>query len=173
MGKMKYDEDFPKRAEDLARQGLRDIDIARKLNISKDTFYKYQKQFPDFADAIKKGKAPVDFEVENALLKRAMGYEYEEVHVELEPEENSDKPSKRIKSIRRVKKFIPPDTAACIFWLLNRRPHQWRDRKHLEIPPGTKLPLEIILSNGNATRKITAENKANRALPASGKSASE
>jgi len=173
VAKLKYTEDFPKIAEDLARQGLRDEDIARKLGISKDTYYKYQKQFPDFADAIKKGKAPVDFEVENALLKRALGYEYEEVHVELEPEAESDRPSNRVKSIRRVKKFTPPDTAACIFWLLNRRPDIWRDRKHLEIPPGTKLPLEIILSNGNATRKITAGDKASRALPAPGKSASE
>ena len=69
MAKLKYDEDFPARAEDWARQGLRDEDIAKKLGISKDTFYEYKKMFPDFSDAIKRGKAPIDFEVENKLLK--------------------------------------------------------------------------------------------------------
>ena len=31
-------------------------------------------RFPEILEALKKGKAPVDIEVENALLKRATGY---------------------------------------------------------------------------------------------------
>ena len=52
------------------------------MGISVETFYKYVKKYPDFSDSLKKGKAPVDVRVENALLKRAMGYEYEETIVE-------------------------------------------------------------------------------------------
>lgn len=55
----KYNDDFPLLAEDYARQGMKDIDIARKLGISKQTFYNYQKIYIDFLDSIKKGKAPM------------------------------------------------------------------------------------------------------------------
>jgi len=51
----KYNDDFPLLAEDYARQGMKDIDIARKLGISKQTFYNYQKIYIDFLDSIKKG----------------------------------------------------------------------------------------------------------------------
>lgn len=58
--------------EGWARDGLTDEQIADNLNISKDTFYKYKKTYPDFSDSLKKGKEVVDYEVENALLKNAL-----------------------------------------------------------------------------------------------------
>ncbi len=78
MAKEKYRDDFPLLAEGYAREGMIDVEIAAKLGINKDTLYKYQKKYPEFLESIKKGKAPVDFMVENALLKRALGYEYVE-----------------------------------------------------------------------------------------------
>jgi len=130
MAKSKYDDNFPLLAEDYARRGLTDIQIAEKLGISKATFYEYQKTYPDFLDSIKRGKKPVDVEVENALLKRAQGYEYEEVHVEFKTgqEEEKAKP----KSIKKIKKQVVPDVTAQIFWLKNRRSKLWRDRHDIE-----------------------------------------
>lgn len=58
--------------EGWARDGLTDEQIADNLNISKDTFYKYKKKYPDFSDSLKKGKEIVDYEVENALLQNAL-----------------------------------------------------------------------------------------------------
>jgi len=58
MAKLKYDKDFPIRAEGLARQGLLNRQIGEKLGISETTFYEYQKIFPKFLRAIKKGRTP-------------------------------------------------------------------------------------------------------------------
>ena len=58
--------------EGWARDGLTDEQIADKLGISKDTFYKYKKKYPDFSDSLKRGKEIIDYEVENALLKNAL-----------------------------------------------------------------------------------------------------
>ncbi len=110
--------------EGLARDGLTDEQISQKIGIGTTTFYRWQEQFREIRDAIKKGKAPVDVQVENALLKRALGYEYEETITEME-EVSGGKPKKHI---RKVTKHMPPDTTAQIFWLKNRRPDRWRDK---------------------------------------------
>ena len=81
--------------EGWARDGLTDEQIYNNLGISKDTFYKYIKQYTDFSDALKKGKDIIDYQVEKALLSKA----------------------------------LKGDTTAIIFWLKNRRPDKWRDRK--------------------------------------------
>lgn len=65
--------------EAWARDGLIDEEIAKRLGISRDTFYKYKKEYAVFSEALKKGKEVVDYAVESALLKRALGYEYVEV----------------------------------------------------------------------------------------------
>ena len=65
--------------EAWARNGLTDEQIAKNLGISKDTFYKYKKEHTDFSDSLKRGKEVIDIEVENALLKRALGYKYNEI----------------------------------------------------------------------------------------------
>ena len=164
MAKLKYDEDFPARAEDWARQGLRDEDIAKKLGISRETFYQYIKTYPDFSDALKKGKAPIDFEVENALLKRARGFEYEEVHIEYKPGETDDGSEKLIPvHITKVKKFVAPDTAACAFWLKNRRKRKWRDRHDFAID-GNVL-LKVITAIPRSTDKKPKKKPSSKKSP--------
>lgn len=56
-----------------AREGLSNDQIAHNIGVSRTTFYKWQKEHEDFANAIKQGKEVVDFMVENALFKNAMG----------------------------------------------------------------------------------------------------
>lgn len=102
--------------EGWARDGLTDEQIAKNIGISRASLYEWKKKEIDISDALKKGKEIVDFEVENALLKRALGYEYEE-----ETYENGI-------LTKKVKKQVPPDTTAQIFWLKNRKPNNWKDR---------------------------------------------
>lgn len=108
------------RLEGWARDGLTDEQIAHNAGISPSTLYDWKGKFPELSEALKHGKDVVDRQVENALLKRALGYSYTEVRVE-ESEKDGQK-------VTRTKKFIPPDTTAQIFWLKNRKPAQWRDR---------------------------------------------
>lgn len=114
--------------EGWARDGLTDEQIAHNIGIAGRTYYEWQERFPQFAQAIKKGKAPVDIQVENALLKRALGYEYEETTTEII--ENPD--GTKRKHIKKVTKMVLPDTLAQFFWLKNRRPDKWRDKPAVE-----------------------------------------
>lgn len=114
--------------EGWARDGLTDAQIADNMGIAAGTLYEYKKRYPEFASVLKKGKEVVDFHVENALLKRALGYEYEETEA-IVTDAGSESGTKRIK---RVKKHMAPDVTAQIFWLKNRKPNEWREKKTTE-----------------------------------------
>ena len=118
-----------------ARDGLTDEQIAKNIGIAVRTYYEWKERFPQFRQAIKKGKAPVDIEVENALLKRALGYEYEETITEIEEVAEG----RQKKHIRRIRKHMPPDVGAIVFWLKNRKPGKWRDK--IEAAPETENEL--------------------------------
>lgn len=161
MARLKYEKDFPLRGEDFARRGMTDKKIAKMLGISETTFYEYLKVYPEFLEAIKRGKAPVDVEVENALLKRARGYEYEETMVEYKPGK-SGKVSKKSRPslIRKTQKQVIPDVTAQIVWLTNRRPALWKHRKdvaltgHLNLKIITAVPRSNPISDkGNKNGK--------------------
>ena len=53
--------------------------LLKKIGIHRDTLNEWKKKYSDISDTLKRGKEVVDLRVENALLKRALGYEYEEV----------------------------------------------------------------------------------------------
>ncbi|WP_343844514.1 helix-turn-helix domain-containing protein, partial [Faecalicatena contorta] len=61
--------------EGWARDGLTDEQIATNIGISRDTLYRWKNEYSDISDTLKRGKEVVDRQVENALLKRALGYE--------------------------------------------------------------------------------------------------
>ena len=119
--------------EGWARDGLTDEQIAHNIGINVKTLWDWKVRFDPICNAIKKGKAPVDIQVENALLKRALGYEYEEVTTEITETPYIDKRGKervrKQKHVKKTKKIVLPDTTAQIFWLKNRRPDKWRDKR--------------------------------------------
>src|SRR5699024_4520505 len=82
--------------------------------------YNYKRDHLEILESLKRGKEVVDRQVENALLKRAMGYKYDEITYE-DGEET-----------KRVTKEVVPDTTAQIFWLKNRKPIEWRDKQQIE-----------------------------------------
>jgi len=125
----KYNENFPLMAEGYAREGMTDAQIAKQLNISITTLKCYQKKYPEFAEALQSGKLPVDTDVENSLLKKACGYTRREEYIENSTENRNGNTVEREKH-RIVIKDVPPDTAAAIFWLRNRRPDKWNDKQH-------------------------------------------
>jgi len=134
--KTKYDPDtFPLLAEGYFRDGLTDEQVSAKLGINPDTFYEYLKKYPDFSEAVKQGKRPVDIEVEKALLNRAIGFEYEEVkteYLENHAEGKKSKDPKATKVTKTVKKVVG-DVRAQQWWLKNRMRNKWRDRPPEEV----------------------------------------
>lgn len=126
--------------EGWARDGLIDEQIANNLGISVDTFYKYKKKYPEFSEALKKGKEVSDYEVENALFKKATGY-----IIKL----NKQKVTKDGDIIEITEEmYMQPDTTAQIFWLKNRRPDKWRDKVELNNENEKTLEkLDEVLKN--------------------------
>ena len=118
-----------------ARDGLTEQQIAHNMGIGLTTLKDWKNKFPSILTAIKKGKAPVDLEVENALLKRALGYDYEEVITEIEEMGEG----RQKKHVRKLKKHMAPDVTAQIFWLKNRRPGRWRDKIEAAPEQGNEL----------------------------------
>ena len=116
--------------EGWARDGLTNEQIAKNLGIGKTTFYKMIKEHSELSEHLKKGKEVIDYEVENALLKRALGYKYEEKTYESIYDKELDMHTERL--TKRVTKQVAPDTTALIFWLKNRKPKQWRDKIDIE-----------------------------------------
>ena len=118
-----------------ARDGLVNDQIAQQIGIHPSTLYDWQNKYPEIAEALKQGKEVVDRQVENALLKRALGYEYEEV--KMIATENGGK------RVEKTRKQVLPDVTAQIFWLKNRKPEEWRDRKETEITGKDGGPVEL------------------------------
>ena len=126
-----------------ARDGLTDDQIAAKIGINRATLYDWYNRHPDIHNAVKRGKEPVDTQVENALLKRALGYDYEETVTEVEDLGGG----KTKKHVRKVTRHVAPDTTAQIFWLKNRKPKQWRDKLEATVDIDTEdlSPLVELL----------------------------
>lgn len=113
--------------EGWARNGLTNEQIAHNCGITRETLNQWRNKYSAISDALKKGKEVVDIQVENALLQRALGYDYEEREEFIE-----DTDGARKKRVRVLKKKALPDVAAQIFWLRNRRRGTWSNN-----PEGT------------------------------------
>ncbi len=124
------------------RNGASEEEIAKRLGIAYSTF-NLCKQKSELSEVLKKGKEIVDSEVENALLTRALGYEYDEVT----KERNSEG---ELVVTKTVKKQVVPDTTAQIFWLKNRCPAEWKDKREID---GVEFRLEVP----DSIKKLSAE----------------
>lgn len=142
------DEDSLLKVQGWARDGLSNDQIAHNIGITAKTLCEWQNRFSEFRNAIKKGKEVVDREVENALLKRAMGYEYDEITQE--PVTDKDTGITEMRVTKRVTKQIVPDVTAQIFWLKNRKPEEFRDKRDVELSGSVDLGSIIKKARGRA-----------------------
>ncbi|EKE03248.1 MAG: hypothetical protein ACD_20C00228G0014 [uncultured bacterium] len=152
---MKYDPEMhPHLAAKYAKEGLINTQIAQKLNIGKTTLYNWQKRYVEFRESLKKNKEIVDYQVESALLKKALGYEYEEIEevilatkttTETKDGETSIITKQPVR-IKRTRKIVHPDTTACIFWLKNRDKKKWRSNPEQESDNGDGTLSDLIES---------------------------
>lgn len=103
--------------------------LRRIWGVAYSTFRTWRDKYSALSAVLKKNKDVADRQVENALLKRALGYRYDEVTVEGGIE------------TKRVTKEVVPDTTAQIFWLKNRKPDVWRDKQNLEVSGTVNNPF--------------------------------
>lgn len=129
--------------EGWARDGLIDEQIARNMGITAKTLYEWKNKYSEICEALKKGKEVIDRQVENALLKRALGYVVEEVTTEYVPELGYEIVTKK------VKKQVAGDTFAMIYWLNNRKPAEWRQKQDINANVDGELNIKVNISDAN------------------------
>lgn len=157
MAKGKYQEWLTKegllRLQGWARDGLTDEQIAANIGINVATLYRWENEFCDIRNALKYGKEVVDRQVENALLKSALGYMYDEVTEERRDDE--------LVVTKVVHKEVQPNTTAQIFWLKNRKRAEWRDRVENAITgaDGGAVKVETLTESDVDKRIKELENK--------------
>lgn len=132
--------------EGWARDGLTYEQIAHNMNINVTTFQKWKASIKSDDDekskifkALKKGRAVADYEVENALFKSACGFYVEEEVQERDPDTGL------MFVTKRTKKFVPPNSTSQIFWLKNRKPAEWRDKREHVIEDDESTSAGIII----------------------------
>ena len=110
--------EYVDQARRLCEVGLTDQEIADFFEVDVYTIHRWKHGFPEFCHALKNAKDVADERVERSLYHRAIGYSFE-------AEEVFQYQGEIVRA--KVRKHLPPDTTAAIFWLKNRRKEAWRD----------------------------------------------
>lgn len=105
------------------RAGLSLEQIALKIGINVATLAKWRVKYDKIGEALKKGREIVDTEVENALLKRALGYN---IFLKKAMKIKKDQYAEEVIYVEE-EVHIQGDVGAQIFWLTNRKPETWQN----------------------------------------------
>jgi hypothetical protein len=139
--KTKYKKEFCEQAYKLCLLGADDKRIAAFFDVSEKTLDNWKKAYPEFLQSIKEGKENADAVIAESLYHRAKGYQGKETKF--------FQKDGKVTDFRDVIVDHPPDTTACIFWLKNRQPKQWRDKQEMQI--AVDMPQFNVIEglNGN------------------------
>lgn len=138
----KYKDEYVKQASVACKLGATDADLAEMFSVSQRTINYWKSNFEEFANSLVLGKEPADERVKSSLYHRATGYSHPEDDIRVIDGEIVITPTI---------KHYPPDTTACIFWLKNRLPEEFRANPE----PGDDdyvAPVKIEVSVVDATK---------------------
>lgn len=110
--------------EAWARDGCILEEIANKIGVQRYTLSKWRKKYPEIQKALSVGKELIDYRVENALLKSALGYTTKEIKVTLGKKMLNGEVFEVLKET--TTREVPPNVTACMAWLNNRKHDQWK-----------------------------------------------
>lgn len=130
-------------------------EIANRIGISPSTLNEWCEKYEEIDEAIRTTREIVDYQVENALLKAALGYKTKEIKVTVGKKVINGETVELLKET--TTKEVAPNVNAAIFWLNNRKFDEWkRNRdKIVEIDPddnqvtitinrGAKKAIEVL-----------------------------
>ncbi len=118
--------------EGWKRSGRSLEDISALVGVSPGTLKSWAGKHPAIKAALETNGEATDFQVEHALLRKALGYESVERKVEVSPKGDR----KEVETIKQV----GPDMSAISFWLKKRKPEAWGDSGTAAPKPENNLP---------------------------------
>ena len=138
-----------------ARDGYTFQDIANRIGIAVSTLRMWRMQYPDIDNALKKGREIIDYKVENALLKSALGYHTKEVKVT-----TTIRFGKTVETIKEVTdKEQAPNVSAIQCWLYNRLPNKWKkNRDQLIELDDEDTKIQVTVTRASASQSTTAQH---------------
>lgn len=131
-----FKDEYVEQARKLCLLGATDRELADFFNVAESTINLWKLKHSEFSESLKSGKEAADERVERSLFHRAIGYKHDAVKMFQAGGAVLTEP---------YVEHYPPDTTAAIFWLKNRRPDQWRDRREQNI---TGDGLNITINEG-------------------------
>lgn len=125
----KYREDYAIHAFKLCLLGATNKVAAAYFNVAVATILKWQKLYPDFGQAMARGKRAADMEVAHSLyqstLDRIITLRQAVKCKEVYYDENGKRVEKERVEMVTVEKHVPGDYRAQQLWLRNRAPEHW------------------------------------------------
>lgn len=115
--------------------GLTDEQVAELLGITERTLYRWLTKHPDLRHPIKTHKEEADAKVVKSLWARANGYSHQAIKF--------FQVGKKIIKVPYIEHY-PPDPTSMIFWLKNRQPEKWKDKKEWEGKTTTEIKIEHV-----------------------------
>lgn len=128
----------------LARQGMTVEQIAKELEVAKKTLYNWMEADEELLHALNEGRNAADSKVEDSLYSRAIGYVLKETKKIIKLTADGQQEPSRIEI---TEKELAPDVTACIFWLKNRKPKDWRDKREMEITESDDALIKEWIAN--------------------------
>ena len=149
-----YTEDLPAMVMLSIPDGATWDAVANVCSCSITTAKRWADEHAEFKAAINTARAICDDRVERSLFRKATGYTVtQQVY------------DKRTGNIRQLEVSVPGDTVACIFFLKNRRPRQWRDVHQIDLtvekdrPSLEEMFAELDSLRSKALEKVPVEAK--------------
>ncbi len=129
----KFNEALALRMLEMAKKGATDQQMADAIGVDVSTLGNWKAGRKDFLEALKGAKDVADQIVEATLFQRACGYRHKAVKFFC---------SEGTILTQEYEEVYAPDTVACIFWLKNRKPEDWRDKQDIDLNVSTPFILK-------------------------------
>lgn len=137
----------------LFREGFSIPQVCRYLGITEHTFYNWKSTYPEFEAATIEGREAADYTVENALYKRATGFQYAERKI---IKKNGEVVQEEI-----YQKQALPDPTSCAIWLNNRQPEKWKKEPNPNNSAQKAIEINVINAK-EISRKIKDRKEVDR-----------
>jgi len=134
----RYKKEYAELAYNYCLLGSTDAQLAVFFGVKEQTINNWKKAHKEFFESIKRAKYQADAQVAQSLFHRATGYQHPDTHI--------SNYQGNITQTDIIKHYAPDPTSA-IFWLKNRQPEIWRDKKDVELEGNvqvTEITRKII-----------------------------